>query len=362
MLLGHEIPAIILLAGTVPSSPYKRDFHFRSSFCKTSKREQAATEEVHYRTFSANTGALKKTVVVEQPIMYSASRPMTRYRRRPISKRRYNNRGRYRLTRSIRGIGSKALKFMKLQGTGTIGTNNAGQIFINYVNIPTGLQDWASCTNLFDSYRVYGMKFKWVPRFPDGGGQNGTIAMGQIYCIYDCDTINPVSTTTSPGFMVAYENCKEYSVGKDWSYYAKVDEVTCIAPMPATKELLSTNIGGFVSSGFTPAPGSDLAAVTVVPTRDPIVYETVTMPGIDMDFNLRGTAAVAQEETGPLGGTTTASALLGTGQLVILKGGYIDTNTPAGYGTLAIYGESLAANTVYGTMTLTMYCGFKNRK
>lgn len=123
------------------------------------------------------------------------------------------------------------IRVMKLRTVFTL-TSVAGTIITTVpVRDPSGSDDWTSVAAVFDMYRVYACKVKWIPNYLegtqalDGGGSLVSINNRQVFVFYDDDATN--ISAASNAQAIAYENMKvKQFVGKIWTYYVKIPKLS----------------------------------------------------------------------------------------------------------------------------------------
>lgn len=196
--------------------------------------------------------------------------PRKQYRRKKRSVRRF----RRKLSR--RGINMSGLTFTKLSLTTTI-TNSAANI-ISYpftMSNVSNAQDWSQYGNLYDSYRVYGLKIKWIPTInisPETPVVTNPL-YGPMFVAYDLDesAITPLDTVNE---IIQYQNHKIKNLYRPWTYYAKRTKQS--APFTTT----GGSTGMLTSDGFADIDNTDAFAGVIGIRCDNNIAATNTIIGM----------------------------------------------------------------------------------
>lgn len=149
-----------------------------------------------------------------------------RYRRRRPNRRRKVYLGRYSIKR--RREPSYNFAKYKLRGSDHILSDVSGTINTIYsISNPTTffngsgtLQDWAQVSQLYDQYRITGIKLKFVPSAPFDTSIQTTYE--PMYILMDVD-----SNSVTPGVATAiqYESLKIKNMYRSWSVYYKIPKL-----------------------------------------------------------------------------------------------------------------------------------------
>lgn len=203
----------------------------------------------------------------------------------PFRRRRFRRKFRKSKRRMIRRYLKKKSKsgnltVTKLKLIYTL-TTSAGGVLDSYnaIRDPSSTYDWSSYGNLYDNYRVFAVKWQFIPAFPNNISSSTTFQ--PFYTCIDYDSTDN-SFVTNEAEILHYENAKVYNLYRPFKKYFKVPKMYSYSP----------------SSG--------------------------------------------------------------TG--VVLPGGFMDIAAPCSSGVVAYYASSLTPSVAYGTIVLTYYTGFKNRR
>lgn len=168
---------------------------------------------------------------------------MVTYRRRAYARRGVfmsrafvtnNRRGGYRVRKENMGTGTYARGLIpkygsfKLRGVLDLSSSGAGIINNAYrITQPdsidgagTALTDWTSLSNLYDEFRVSGIKIQFVPKLPND--TSSAVSYQPIYCFMDTDSAALSPTVAA---CVGYDNCKVYNLYRPFKRYMKVPKL-----------------------------------------------------------------------------------------------------------------------------------------
>lgn len=147
-------------------------------------------------------------------------------RRFTFRRRRYRKKfgNRKRVKRTLRKMHRIGLNYVKLRTTALLTTDAAG-LYSNtfgYTNL-SGLEDWANFVTLYDQYRCFALKIKFIPELPNSVP---TLGFKPFYAVRDYDDVTALSTIPQ---AIQYENCMVKNLYRPWSIYSKVPKVTNLA-------------------------------------------------------------------------------------------------------------------------------------
>lgn len=149
------------------------------------------------------------------------------FRRRTFYKRRRSFVPKYRKRRMIKSYLRRKSKkgnltVTKLRQVYNAAFDSAGSIdFYPHVLDPTGLEDWASYQAIYDSFRVYAVKIKFIPSLPNDTSIN--TAFRPIYYTFDVDSTSPPNSVSD---VIQYENLKVKNLYRPHSVYYRVPRYT----------------------------------------------------------------------------------------------------------------------------------------
>lgn len=173
-----------------------------------------------YATWTSLFHKSKTLTIVDKPAL-EYQMPARRFRRRIGRKRNV----RRKIKRAQRKMQAKGLHFFKLSGTFTMSSSVAG---VNsdvlsmtnpgaYLNGASALPDLSNLTQLFDNYRIFGIKLKYTPFLQYGSNSNVP-----FYIVKDFDDETALSSVSQ---AVQYENHKVKMSNRPWKYYCKVPKI-----------------------------------------------------------------------------------------------------------------------------------------
>lgn len=116
----------------------------------------------------------------------------------------------------------KAPQAYKLRTNVSLNSNAGGVISFSTANNPSGISEWASLVQLFDSYKVTGMKIKYMPHLPND--TSVTTGYTPIYIVMDPDS--PLASLSNISQAIEYDNLKTKNLYKPWSVYYKMPKVS----------------------------------------------------------------------------------------------------------------------------------------
>ncbi len=149
---------------------------------------------------------------------------------------------------------------VKMPIDSTVATNGSGvcQNFVS-MNVPSSTYDWSSYTTIYDSFRVHGVKIKYIP-FYNGVAATQTPVSVPMVLFYDVDStgVGLQSGVTTYAQALSYGNAKVRSTGEPFSVYFKAEKITGATNEPqgwlnATAGTTTTGAVGcftFVSNGL----------------------------------------------------------------------------------------------------------------
>lgn len=166
------------------------------------------------------------------------------FRRRKTFRKKRAFRKKFLKKRSSRK-GQTAARMFKLRVTATLSSDVGGDISGILSDNPSGANDWVSCGNLFDSYRVCAMKIKYIPSFPND--TNAVAGYAPLYVVYDAD--HQAQPLASVNDAVQYENLKVMNMYRPWSYYVRIPKFNSISGASA----VTIQSGGYIDIGAVTA-------------------------------------------------------------------------------------------------------------
>jgi len=139
-------------------------------------------------------------------------------RRRPVRRFRRTFRRRFRARRA-NGMGPYAKRFFKLRRVVPIISVANGNKFDTFNDNPSLYQDWVPVSELFQMYRVNGIKLTWVPAFNVNQLVNSNTTFSPQYLFHDSN----ISVTAAPSEndVMQYENLKIRPLNRMHSTYFK---------------------------------------------------------------------------------------------------------------------------------------------
>lgn len=168
--------------------------------------------------------------------MYRRNR-RTNVRRRfygGVTKKRY---GRMMVKRALNKMRRTGLSVFKIRTNPAFTSDGSGEILYGisttnpalttsvnggaYVN---ACGDWSNLVTLYDSYRVFAVKIKFVPRFPNNLSATTNFKPIYVYCDYDSPTV--VTNTNNAN---EYENCKMKNLFMPWTVFYRIPKTLNLA-------------------------------------------------------------------------------------------------------------------------------------
>ncbi|QUS52600.1 capsid protein [Mute swan feces associated circular virus 6] len=154
------------------------------------------------------------------------------YRRRFIRRRRVFRKKRTfrrRFRRSLR-TGAYTKRLFKLRRVVTINSAANEPTWQQFNDNPSLSQDWTAVSELFQMYRVNGLKLTWIPTF--NASVLGTQANSIIVPLYYLhDTNMTITTIPSENQVLQYENLKIRNLTRMHSvYYKMARRINATAP------------------------------------------------------------------------------------------------------------------------------------
>lgn len=151
-------------------------------------------------------------------------------RKRPIRKtyrRRYK---RYNIKRKSK-IGGYNVHKMKLKSTFELQSSVGGQIINNFqLTTPVlwdgtnTLPDWTSLSALYDSYRITGIRIKYIPHKPNDTSTNTNYR--NLYQVIDYDDQTALGSISE---ALQFEKVKILPTYRQWSCYYRVPKLANMA-------------------------------------------------------------------------------------------------------------------------------------
>lgn len=149
-------------------------------------------------------------------------------------------------------FGFNAVRFFKIRKVTTATATAGGVIsYSSSIYDASGAQDWSSIVNLFDVYKVFGVKVQWIPANPFNTTASSLYVAQYVLADFDA-TSAPVSTIPT---ALQYENLKVKNAGYSWSVYYK-------APIVSNPQISGavTFLGGYFD---TTSPPTNLGQVQI---------------------------------------------------------------------------------------------------
>lgn len=125
-----------------------------------------------------------------------------------------------------------------------INTDGSGNFFIGISTTNLNMiTDWSSIDALYDMYKVYNMKFKYLSSVP-----NKDIVFKPCYVFYD-----PTNPSISPtGWNIynsmGYDNVKIKSLYKDWKIEYPIQKILGDIVIPSTYQTISSDVYGYMET------------------------------------------------------------------------------------------------------------------
>lgn len=115
----------------------------------------------------------------------------------------------------------------KLRGFYTVSSTGGGAINNGFritqpdaFDSANALQDWTSLSNLYDEFRVTGIKLTWIPSFPND--TSATTAYRPLYVIMDTDSVGLSPTDNQ---CLQYDNCQIKDMSKKFTVYYRIPKL-----------------------------------------------------------------------------------------------------------------------------------------
>ena len=161
---------------------------------------------------------------------YSTKRRLKR-RMRKYQKQGYQL---FKLRADPATTGPSALGFYNVRGCLT----NPTRVF----NGGTTVNDWSNVSGLFDSFRVCGIKIKYIPRVPND--TSAAFSFAPVYGIIDYENVDTASPVATASDCMQYERLKIFNYYRPWKWYIRVPKYN--APIDVAGGTVTTLKGGFV--------------------------------------------------------------------------------------------------------------------
>lgn len=152
--------------------------------------------------------------------------------RKKYYRKRFKKSGRRNVRAYLKRKQKIGLSLFKIRDTIAITSDAAGQIEyrMNLTN-PTDTffsgataGDWSNLVGLYDQYRVFAVKVKYIPTLPfDSSTVTG------YYPLYGITDFDDTAALTSVAQTIEYENMKVKNMYKPWKLYQRVPKVTNLA-------------------------------------------------------------------------------------------------------------------------------------
>lgn len=154
----------------------------------------------------------------------------------PYKKRKYYRKRRptkYTKRRLIKAYLRKKSKkgnatFVKLRYNYPLTTSSTGGLETRYnISNPTNVlfgsevvQDWSSFAALYDQYRVFAVKIKYIPNFPNN--ESTLTVFRPLYMVTDYDSIVVLASVNE---AIQYENLRVKNLQRPFSFYIRVPKL-----------------------------------------------------------------------------------------------------------------------------------------
>lgn len=139
-------------------------------------------------------------------------------RRRPVRRFRRTFRRRFR-GRRTNGMGAYAKRFFKLRRVIPVVSPGNINKFDSFNDNPSLYQDWVPVSDLFQMYRVNGIKLTWIPTFNTNALATTVGQFTPMYMFHD--TTNQISSPPSEDTVLQFENLRIRSISRMHSTYFK---------------------------------------------------------------------------------------------------------------------------------------------
>lgn len=134
-----------------------------------------------------------------------------------------------------------------LRTTGQLNASGGGVIAGTMKNDPSSAAEWASCSSLYDSYRVAKMFFESIPNMTFVNSNT----YPPLFTVFDPDT---TSNLTSPADTLGYDNMRALDLSKHWHYEAVPPKISSAAALTGAYTVYEN---GFIDCA-TPAATSSI--------------------------------------------------------------------------------------------------------
>lgn len=181
----------------------------------------------------------------------------------PRRVRRYRKKmGKKALKRKLRKFTNVGLTVQKHRPEPITFVTDAGGVFnergcltnpTRCFNGANSVIDWLLCQGLWDSYRVCGIKLKYIPHNPN----NTVNAFFQpVYGIIDYNNLDTSSPFSGFNQILQYERMKTFNLYKPWKWYIRVPKYTGATTSSVGVGVITQQRGFFnTSTGELPAVG-----------------------------------------------------------------------------------------------------------
>lgn len=161
------------------------------------------------------------------------------YRRRTRRSGRTRRRrgGRKAVRRAVRKMRTQGMSFFKIRTVPTLTSDVTGDLYYSFSSTnpanttnPNGAGyanacgDWTNLVTLYDNYRVFAVKLKYMPILPNN--VSGTTIFQPMYVYQDYDSTTPVTNISD---INEYENCKIKNLFRPWTVYRKIPKSVNLA-------------------------------------------------------------------------------------------------------------------------------------
>ena len=127
---------------------------------------------------------------------------------------------RRRFRRVKRGLGSTAKRFFKLRRIVTVTMPAAQPLWLQFNDNPSLSQDWVQVSDLFQMYRVNGIKLQFIPGATVRELGSNTTLFVPMYIVHDTNYM--INSIPSENEMLQYEGMKIRPMNRMWSHYQKM--------------------------------------------------------------------------------------------------------------------------------------------
>lgn len=115
----------------------------------------------------------------------------------------------------------------KLDGLYSLNADTSGLLNVGFritqpdlFDATNALTDWTSVANLYDSFRVVGIKLRFYPAVPNDESTTTLYTPAFVFADFDSVGLNPTNAAA-----VGYGNCKVVNLMRPWKYYLKVPKL-----------------------------------------------------------------------------------------------------------------------------------------